>query len=96
MLEQKLSVWGTELFARWTSGPFLQTAPYAYIRATEADPDAAPELRSRRAVSLTPRHVVTFDGIIEDEEVGQVALELSYVGRQALERIRTGRSAGRT
>jgi iron complex outermembrane receptor protein len=32
-----------------------------------------------------PRHVVTFDGIIEEEEVGQVALELSYVGRQALE-----------
>jgi iron complex outermembrane receptor protein len=28
--------------------------------------------------------VVTFDGIIEEEEVGQVALELSYIGRQAL------------
>ena len=77
--------WGTELFARWTRDPFLLTATYAYTRATEADPEAAPELRSRRAVSLTPRHVVTFDGIIEDEEVGQVALELSYVGRQALE-----------
>jgi iron complex outermembrane receptor protein len=77
--------WGTELFARWTRDPFLLTATYAYTRATEAEPDAAPELRSRRAVPLTPRHVVTFDGIIEDEEVGQVALELSYVGRQALE-----------
>jgi iron complex outermembrane receptor protein len=77
--------WGTELFARWTWDPFLLTATYAYTRATEADPEAAPELRSRRAVSLTPRHVVTFDGIIEDEEVGQVALELSYVGHQALE-----------
>ena len=33
---------------------------------------------------LTPRRVVTFDGIIEDEEVGQVALELSYIGRQSL------------
>ncbi len=77
--------WGTELFARWTRDPFLLTATYAYTRATEADPDAAPELGSRRPVSLTPKHVVTFDGIIEDEEVGQVALELSYVGRQALE-----------
>jgi outer membrane receptor for ferrienterochelin and colicins len=77
--------WGTELFARWTRDPFLLTATYAYTRATEADPEAAPELESRRAVSLTPRHVVTFDGIVEDEEVGQVALELSYVGRQALE-----------
>jgi iron complex outermembrane receptor protein len=77
--------WGTELFARWTRDPFLLTATYAFTRATEADPEAAPELRSRRPVSLTPRHVVTFDGIIEDEEVGQVALELSYVGRQALE-----------
>jgi outer membrane receptor for ferrienterochelin and colicins len=28
--------------------------------------------------------VVTFDGIIEDEEVGQMALEVSYIGRQAL------------
>jgi iron complex outermembrane receptor protein len=58
------------------------TATYAYTRATEADPDAGPG--SRRRVPLTPRHVVTFDGIIEEEEVGQVALELSYIGRQAL------------
>jgi outer membrane receptor for ferrienterochelin and colicins len=77
--------WGTELFARWTRDPFLLTATYAYTRATEGEPEAAPELEARRPVSLTPRHVVTFDGIIEDEEVGQVALELSYVGRQALE-----------
>ncbi len=74
--------WGTELFARWTRDPFLLTATYAYTRATEADPDVA---GSRRSVSLTPRHVVTFDGIIEEEEVGQVALELSYIGRQALD-----------
>jgi iron complex outermembrane receptor protein len=75
--------WGTELFARWTGDPFLLTATYAYTLATEADPDGRPG--TRRDVSLTPRHVVTFDGIIEDEEVGQMALELSYVGRQALE-----------
>jgi outer membrane receptor for ferrienterochelin and colicins len=75
--------WGTELFARWTRDPFLLTATYAYTRATESDPDARDG--TRRSVSLTPRHVVTFDGIIEDEEVGQIALELSYIGRQALE-----------
>jgi outer membrane receptor for ferrienterochelin and colicins len=74
--------WGTELFARWTRDPFLLTATYAYTRATEADPDAAPGLR--RPVPLTARHVVTFDGIVEEEETGQVALELSYIGRQAL------------
>jgi iron complex outermembrane receptor protein len=74
--------WGTELFARWTRDPFLLTATYAYTRATEADPDFRSELR--RPVPLTPRHVVTFDGIIEEEVVGQVALELSYIGRQAL------------
>jgi iron complex outermembrane receptor protein len=74
--------WGTELFARWTRDPFLLTATYAYTRATEADPDSPSGLR--RSVPLTPRHVVTFDGIIEEEDVGQVALELSYVGRQAL------------
>jgi iron complex outermembrane receptor protein len=74
--------WGTELFARWTRDPFLLTATYAYTRATEADPD--PPSGLRRPVPLTPRHVVTFDGIIEEEEVGQVALELSYIGRQAL------------
>jgi iron complex outermembrane receptor protein len=74
--------WGTELFARWTRDPFLLTATYSYTRATEADPDTR---RLRRQVPLTPTHVVSFDGIVEDEEVGQVALELSYVGRQALE-----------
>ena len=74
--------WGTELFARWTRDPFLLTATYAYTRATEADPDSPSGLR--RLVSLTPRHVVTFDGIIEEEETGQVALELSYIGRQSL------------
>jgi outer membrane receptor for ferrienterochelin and colicins len=35
-------------------------------------------------VPLTAKHVVSFDGIIEDEEVGQVALEISYIGEQAL------------
>ncbi|HEX6433267.1 MAG TPA: TonB-dependent receptor, partial [Gemmatimonadales bacterium] len=74
--------WGTELFARWTRNPFLLTATYAYTRATEDDPDSP--LGSRRSVPLTPRHVVTFDGIIEEEEIGQVALELGYIGRQAL------------
>jgi outer membrane receptor for ferrienterochelin and colicins len=74
--------WGTELFARYTRDPFLLTATYAYTRATEADPDV-PGLR--RGVPLTARHVVTFDGIVEEEDVGQVALELSYIGRQALE-----------
>jgi iron complex outermembrane receptor protein len=73
--------WGTELFARWTRDPFLLTATYAYTRATEADPDAGD---SRRPVPLTARHTVTFDGIVEDEETGQIALELSYIGRQAL------------
>jgi iron complex outermembrane receptor protein len=74
--------WGTELFARWTRDPFLLTATYAYTRATEADPDSPSGLR--RTVPLTPGHVVTFDGIIEEEELGQVALELSYIGRQSL------------
>jgi outer membrane receptor for ferrienterochelin and colicins len=76
--------WGTELFARWTQDPFLLTATYAYTRATEADPDA-PATGLRRSVPLTARHVATFDGILENEKVGQVALEVSYIGRQALE-----------
>src|SRR4051812_27281700 len=75
--------WGTELFARWTRDPFLLTATYTFTDATEADPDAAPGLR--RTVSLTPKHVVTFDGILEEEEMGQVALEVCYIGEQALE-----------
>jgi iron complex outermembrane receptor protein len=74
--------WGTELFARWTRDPFLLTATYTYTEATEADPDARPA--SRRSVPLTPRHVVTFDGIIEKQETGQVALEVSYIGSQSL------------
>jgi outer membrane receptor for ferrienterochelin and colicins len=74
--------WGTELFARWTRDPFLLTATYTYTHATEADPDAEPGVR--RTVPLTPKHVVTFDGILEDEEVGQMAVEISYIGQQAL------------
>jgi hypothetical protein len=42
-------------------------------------------------VPAQTEHVVTFDEIIEDEEVGQVALELSYIGRQALAEDPTGR-----
>jgi iron complex outermembrane receptor protein len=74
--------WGAELLARWRHAPFLVTGTYAYTHATEADPEAAPA--TRRTVPMTPAHTLSFDAIVEEEEEGQVAVELSYVGQQAL------------
>ncbi|MEO7136469.1 MAG: TonB-dependent receptor [Gemmatimonadales bacterium] len=75
--------WGAELLARWRRAPFLVTGTYAYTHATESDPESAPA--ARRTVPLTPAHTLSFDAIIEEEEEGQIAFEVSYVGRQALE-----------
>ncbi len=74
--------WGAELLARWRHAPFLVTGTYSYTHATEADPEGAPA--TRRTVPLTPTHTLSFDAIVEEEEEGQVAVELSYVGQQAL------------
>lgn len=64
------------------AAPFLVTGTDSYTHATEADPEAASA--TRRTVPLTPTHTLSFDAVVEEEEEGQVAVELSYVGQQAL------------
>lgn len=90
--------WGTELLARLVrslgagqdgdEAPALRvTATYAYLRATECDPDRINGIRcSRREVPLTPRHAATFVASLEQEGKSRLGLEVYYTGRQSLER----------
>ncbi|MCZ8204312.1 TonB-dependent receptor plug domain-containing protein [Gemmatimonas sp.] len=91
--------WGTELLARLVrplgddrdgdeEAPALRvTATYAYLRATECDPDGITGTAcARREVPLTPRHAATFVASLEQEGKSRVGLELYYTGRQSLER----------
>ncbi|MDF2773732.1 MAG: TonB-dependent receptor plug [Geminicoccaceae bacterium] len=75
--------WGTELLARLVRGPARVTATYAYLRATEWDPDAGGVVR--RDVPLAPRHTAGVVGSLEEEERYRVGLEVYYTGRQSLE-----------
>jgi outer membrane receptor for ferrienterochelin and colicins len=75
--------WGTELLARLVRGPARVTATYAFLRATEWDPDAGGVVR--RDVPLAPRHTAGLVGSVEEEERYRVGLEVYYTGRQALE-----------
>ncbi|HEX6051994.1 MAG TPA: TonB-dependent receptor plug domain-containing protein [Gemmatimonadaceae bacterium] len=75
--------WGAELLARLVRGPARVTATYAYLRATEWDPDAGGDVR--RDVPLAPRHTAGVVGSLEEEEQYRVGLEVYYTGRQALE-----------
>lgn len=78
--------WGAELLARLLRGPARVTATYAYLRATEWDPDAlTPANIVRRPVPLAPRHTAGVVASLEAEESYRVGLELYYTGRQALE-----------
>jgi outer membrane receptor for ferrienterochelin and colicins len=70
---------GAELLASFLREPFGLTTTYTYVRAFEgAGSDRGP-------VPLTPRHSVGVFGVVEDENVGRVALEWYYTGRQRLE-----------
>ncbi len=73
--------WGTELLARWHSGPLHVTASHAWIRSTEPDPESG----GRRAAPLVPRHAAGVVGMWESEGSGRVGVEVYYTGRQALE-----------
>lgn len=62
------------------------TATYAYLRATECDPERLLGATcARREVPLTPRHAATLVASVEQEDRGRVGLEVYYTGRQALE-----------
>jgi len=70
---------GTELLATWRKEPTTFTAVYGFVRAREFENTAFEE------VPLTPRHMVTLLGGLEDEEVGRFVVEWFYTGRQRLE-----------
>ena len=74
--------WGTELLARWHSGPWHATATHTWLRSREADPDQPGE---RREVPLTPRHQAGIVGMWEAEGRGRVGVEVYYTGTQRLE-----------
>jgi iron complex outermembrane receptor protein len=75
--------WGAEALARWIHGDARLTATYAYLRATEWNPDASGDVR--RDVPLAPRHTAGVVGSLEREGVSRIGIELYYTGRQALE-----------
>jgi outer membrane receptor for ferrienterochelin and colicins len=78
------NTWGTEFLARLVRGPARVTATYAFLRATEWDPDAGGVAEVRRDVPLAPRHTAGIVGSLEEEESYRVGLELYYTGSQAL------------
>jgi len=77
--------WGAEALARFLRGPARVTATYAYLRATEWDPDASVGVDVRRDVPLTPRHTAGLVGSVEAEERYRLGLEVYYTGQQTLE-----------
>ena len=78
------NTWGTEFLARLVRGPARVTATYAFLRATEWDPDAGGVEEARRDVPLAPRHTAGVVASLEEEETYRVGLELYYTGRQSL------------
>jgi len=77
---EPVRTWGTELLARYHSGPIHATATHVYTRSTEGD-----VVGGRREVPLTPRTTVGLVGAWEAEGEGRFGVELYYTGRQMLE-----------
>ena len=74
---------GGEFLLRWVVGDARLTASYAYLRATEWDPETGND--ARRAVPLAPRHTAGLVGSIEREGVSRIGLEIYYTGTQSLD-----------
>jgi outer membrane receptor protein involved in Fe transport len=72
---------GVEALLRWRQAPYVVTASYLYLDASESA-DAGP---GRRSVPLTPRHSAGVVAMWEDHDRGRIGLELYYTGEQALE-----------
>jgi iron complex outermembrane receptor protein len=72
---------GAELLARVRRPPFVATASYTYLRATEPTADSI----DRADVPLTPRHAAGLVAMIEDHDVGRAGVEVYYTGRQTLD-----------
>lgn len=72
---------GVEALLRWRRAPYVVTANYLYLDATEPA-DNAP---GRRTVPLTPQHSAGLVAMWEQHDRGRVGLELYYTGEQSLE-----------
>ena len=71
---------GTELLARWRTGPFTVLGTYAYLNATELPPNAV----VRQAVPLNPRHAANLTATWEKKELAKIGVECFFIGQQAL------------
>lgn len=71
---------GLEWLGRWRQEPFVVTASYLYVDATE--PDGA---GGRRATPLTPKHSAGFVAMWEEHDRGRVGFEAYYTGAQPLD-----------
>jgi outer membrane receptor for ferrienterochelin and colicins len=71
---------GAELLARLHSDALHATFSWAWLRATEPDPQGS----GRRDVALTPSHSAGLVMAWEDEERGRIGAELYYTGVQTL------------
>ena len=71
---------GIDALLRWRQEPFVITASYLALDATEQ----LDETQLRRQVSLTPKQSVGLVAMWEQDGVGRVGLELYYTGEQSL------------
>ena len=71
---------GIDALLRWRQEPFVITASYLALDATEQ----LDETQLRRQVSLTPKQSVGLVAMWEQHGVGRVGLELYYTGEQSL------------
>lgn len=67
-----------DLLLRWRLEPFVVSANYLHLDATEQ----VAEAHLRRAVSLTPRHSAGLVAMWEKHDRGRIGLELYYTGEQ--------------
>jgi iron complex outermembrane receptor protein len=70
---------GAELLIGYTEGPLHVLANSTLLDVTELAPGDG-----RRAADLIPRFSAELAGILEDEDLGRVGIEISYTGRQHL------------
>ncbi|CAN5187861.1 hypothetical protein BH09PSE1_BH09PSE1_20210 [soil metagenome] len=72
---------GLEWLGRWRQDPFVVTATYLYVDATEPDEAGL----GRRDTPLTPRHSAGLVAMWEKHDRGRLGFEAYYTGVQPLE-----------
>lgn len=71
---------GTDMSLAWRAGSLAVTGSYAFVSASEDDPEGS----DRRTMPLTPRHTAGVVAVHETSS-GRVGLELYFTGSQTLE-----------